>query len=428
MSQGLERIGGKGSRPNTQQRSAGKRLPTVNPWAGRRSRPTTQEHSEFLHTSISKPTLEELPNAHPRIPIDFSRRKPLDNIRPQGDRNRLAAVDEDRGKGYTALQLPDTSSTQVQNKNYDSYRKSIMRHVNSGSHENQGGTDKHTTEAWPRRDISKPLYMLPETLSKSRRYDGDRLNHSHNQELLRAAKPNANNRPKTSPEVLERRPGTSGDQSTISDRIHLRAPDDRLRELCSILGSSRGNSRQSQHLVGSPPETMFPAHSLSTSLSGSNGLTSSHKNKSVSVSLASLRSRGGTPPSPGPGALVASGSREQRDMLRELMRSQGGPSRRTTPEAAPFHTRRPGSGRVPAPPTHLPPVTPQRRRGRRKRCEQCSQRLGVATTYECRCGGLFCAQHRYAETHTCTFDYRTAGRNMIQMTNPLVAPNKLPKI
>lgn len=431
LSQGFERLAGRGSRPNTQQRSAGKRVPTGNPWAGRRSRPTTQERSEFPHTSISRPTLEELPNAHPRVPIDFSRRKPLDNIRPQGDRARLASVDEGQGKHYMPLELPDTSSTQVQNKNYDSYRKTIMRHVNSGSRENQDGSggDKRTPEAWPRRDISKPLYMLPETVSRSRRYDGDRLNHSHNQELMRAAKSNANNRPKTSPEVLERRPGTSGDQSTISERIHLRAPDDRLRELCSILGSSRGNSRQSHHLGSSQAEAVFPTSSLSTSLSGSNGLSSSHKNKSVSVSLASLRSRGATPPSPGPGALVASGSREQRDVLRELMRSQGGTSRRATPENVPFPSRRPGSGRAPAPPTHhLPPVTPQRRRGRRKRCEQCSQRLGVATTYECRCGGLFCAQHRYAETHTCTFDYRTAGRNMIQMTNPLVAPNKLPKI
>ncbi|XP_042220730.1 uncharacterized protein LOC121865414 [Homarus americanus] len=419
LSEGLVPRGGGGSRPNTRQRSGNKHLTTVSRRGGRGSRPTTQEHSDILRTSLSRPTLKELPTANPPIPYDFSRWKPLENIRPQGDRNRLASVNEDKGRG--------------QNNHYDgSYRKSIVKHgkgINSGNNGNKGETDKDTLEAWPRRDVSKPLYMPPGTLTGSHRYDGGRLNRSHNQDLMRAAHHTANNRPKTSPEVLERRPGTTGDQSTVSERIHLRAPDERLRELCTILGSSRGNSRQSQHLGSSPPENNYPIPSLSTSLSGSNGLSHSHRNNSVSVSLASLRSRGGTPPSPGPGALVASGSREQRDVLRGLMRSQGGTSRRTTPEDARFPTRRPGSGKAAPGPTHLPPVTPSRRKGRRRpKCEQCSRRIGVATTYECRCGGKFCAQHRYAETHSCTFDYRTAGRNLIEINNPLVTPNKLPKI
>lgn len=45
-----------------------------------------------------------------------------------------------------------------------------------------------------------------------------------------------------------------------------------------------------------------------------------------------------------------------------------------------------------------------------------------------RCGHNFCASHRYAETHDCTYDYKSAGRRFLQETNPLVSAPKLPKI
>ncbi|KAK8740282.1 hypothetical protein OTU49_002818 [Cherax quadricarinatus] len=421
---------GTSSRPSTRQRSGNKLLTTVSRRGGRGSRPTTQERSEFARASLSKPILKELPTANPPIPIDFTRKKPLDNIRPQAERGKLDSVQENRLRKQ-AFPLPDTPNTQVQNKHYDSYRKSIVKHgkgTDNGAHGTDSEVDRDTFEVWPRRDVSKPLYMLPETTrARTRRYDDGRLNRSHNLALMRSAQYTAHIRPKTSPEVLERRPGTTGDQNTLGERIQLLAPDDSLRKLCDILGSSRGSSRQSNHLESSP-ENSLPASNLPSIHAGSKGLSHSQRN-TVSVSLASLRSRGGTPPSPGPGALVASGSREQREVLRGFMRNQAGASRRTTPEEVRLPNRRPGSGKVSVPPSHLPLFTPSRRKGRRKKkCQQCSKRLGVATTYECRCGGLFCAQHRYAETHTCTYDYRTAGRNFIQMSNPLVAPNKLPKI
>lgn len=125
---------------------------------------------------------------------------------------------------------------------------------------------------------------------------------------------------------------------------------------------------------------------------------------------------------------------------------------------------------------------------RRNRCLQCGKKMGLATTYSCRyvvycllsawnlyfallspllqltahythahshimhththtlrtrtlthythtpsislhrCGGLFCAIHRYAETHSCTFDYKAEGRQMIARNNPVVTAPKLPKI
>ncbi len=45
-----------------------------------------------------------------------------------------------------------------------------------------------------------------------------------------------------------------------------------------------------------------------------------------------------------------------------------------------------------------------------------------------RCGGLYCGTHRYAKTHSCTFDYKTKGKETIARNNPLVVATKLPKI
>ncbi|XP_062462663.1 AN1-type zinc finger protein 4 isoform X4 [Pezoporus occidentalis] len=80
--------------------------------------------------------------------------------------------------------------------------------------------------------------------------------------------------------------------------------------------------------------------------------------------------------------------------------------------------------------THLPPVNGsiQAKKKITKHCFLCGKKTGLATTYECRCGNIFCATHRYAETHTCTYDYKSAGRRYLQETNPVVSAPKLPKI
>lgn len=62
------------------------------------------------------------------------------------------------------------------------------------------------------------------------------------------------------------------------------------------------------------------------------------------------------------------------------------------------------------------------------RCNVCNKKTGLATTYTCRCGGNFCAGHRYAETHNCTYDYKMEGRRLLEQANPMVAAPKLPKI
>lgn len=84
---------------------------------------------------------------------------------------------------------------------------------------------------------------------------------------------------------------------------------------------------------------------------------------------------------------------------------------------------------------HLPPVRtkphppPQLLPPKKKtRCFMCGKKTGLATTYQCRCGNSFCATHRYAEAHSCTYDYKSEGRKIIEQNNPVIAAPKLPKI
>uniref|UniRef100_T1ITF3 Adenosine kinase n=1 Tax=Strigamia maritima TaxID=126957 RepID=T1ITF3_STRMM len=68
----------------------------------------------------------------------------------------------------------------------------------------------------------------------------------------------------------------------------------------------------------------------------------------------------------------------------------------------------------------LPPVNiPKKMDPIPARCQVCKKKIGLATTYTCRCGRNFCATHRYAETHDCTFDYKTEGRRLLEQANPL---------
>ncbi|XP_073097260.1 AN1-type zinc finger protein 4-like isoform X1 [Manis javanica] len=79
---------------------------------------------------------------------------------------------------------------------------------------------------------------------------------------------------------------------------------------------------------------------------------------------------------------------------------------------------------------HLPPVKApiHTKKKTTKHCFLCGKKTGLATSYECRCGSNFCAPHRYAETHGCTYDYKSAGKRYLQEANPVVNAPKLPKI
>ncbi|XP_063817566.1 AN1-type zinc finger protein 4 [Pseudophryne corroboree] len=92
-------------------------------------------------------------------------------------------------------------------------------------------------------------------------------------------------------------------------------------------------------------------------------------------------------------------------------------------------SKRCGNSTVEATPL-FPPVKSALRNKKKtaKHCLQCGKKTGLASSFDCRCGNNFCAIHRYAETHNCTYDYKTTGRRYLQEVNPLISAPKLPKI
>ena len=48
--------------------------------------------------------------------------------------------------------------------------------------------------------------------------------------------------------------------------------------------------------------------------------------------------------------------------------------------------------------------------------------------FDCRCGNLFCAIHRYSDKHDCPYDYRGAAAARIRKENPIVVAEKIQKL
>ncbi|XP_010557789.1 PREDICTED: zinc finger A20 and AN1 domain-containing stress-associated protein 5-like [Tarenaya hassleriana] len=61
------------------------------------------------------------------------------------------------------------------------------------------------------------------------------------------------------------------------------------------------------------------------------------------------------------------------------------------------------------------------------RCSGCRRKVGL-TGFRCRCGELFCAEHRYSARHDCSYDYKAAGREAIARENPVVKAAKIIKV
>jgi len=73
------------------------------------------------------------------------------------------------------------------------------------------------------------------------------------------------------------------------------------------------------------------------------------------------------------------------------------------------------------------PVTPVKKPAV-GRCGACSKKLTLAGTYSCRCSGDFCGKCRYAESHNCTFDYKSQGKELLSKANPKVEADKLTRL
>ncbi|XP_047319459.1 zinc finger A20 and AN1 domain-containing stress-associated protein 5-like [Impatiens glandulifera] len=61
------------------------------------------------------------------------------------------------------------------------------------------------------------------------------------------------------------------------------------------------------------------------------------------------------------------------------------------------------------------------------RCSGCRRKVGL-TGFRCRCGELFCSEHRYSDRHDCGYDYKAAGRDLISRENPVVKAAKIVRI
>lgn len=61
------------------------------------------------------------------------------------------------------------------------------------------------------------------------------------------------------------------------------------------------------------------------------------------------------------------------------------------------------------------------------RCLECRKKVGL-TGFRCKCGNLYCGSHRYAESHSCTFDYKTLQRQKLAESNPVVQASKVQRI
>lgn len=50
----------------------------------------------------------------------------------------------------------------------------------------------------------------------------------------------------------------------------------------------------------------------------------------------------------------------------------------------------------------------------KKRCYFCEKKVGVITSFDCKCGHYFCSKHRLPETHHCIFDHQTKEREILK--------------
>ncbi|XP_074060773.1 AN1-type zinc finger protein 5-like isoform X1 [Macrotis lagotis] len=64
---------------------------------------------------------------------------------------------------------------------------------------------------------------------------------------------------------------------------------------------------------------------------------------------------------------------------------------------------------------------------KKNRCFACRKKVGL-TGFDCRCGNLFCAMHRYSEKHNCPFDYKAEAAEKIRKENPIIVAEKIRKL
>jgi hypothetical protein len=64
-----------------------------------------------------------------------------------------------------------------------------------------------------------------------------------------------------------------------------------------------------------------------------------------------------------------------------------------------------------------------------KRCQHdgCKVKL-MLVDFACRCNSFYCSQHRFAEAHKCSFDYKASGKDILEKQNPAVVAQKFERV
>ena len=61
---------------------------------------------------------------------------------------------------------------------------------------------------------------------------------------------------------------------------------------------------------------------------------------------------------------------------------------------------------------------------RQRKCALCQKKVGIFGV-ECRCNLVFCTRHRLPESHQCSFDFKTSGKNQLSKDLVKIQNNKI---
>lgn len=59
-------------------------------------------------------------------------------------------------------------------------------------------------------------------------------------------------------------------------------------------------------------------------------------------------------------------------------------------------------------------------------CAHCKKK--ILMTFTCKCNSIFCLQHRYPESHNCSFDYLKYQQDLLRANMQVVNGVKITKI
>ena len=68
--------------------------------------------------------------------------------------------------------------------------------------------------------------------------------------------------------------------------------------------------------------------------------------------------------------------------------------------------------------------SPKLKKKKKNRCLVCNKKVGLLG-FSCNCEGLYCAAHRHAEQHNCSYDFKRRGLNILEKNLTKVEADKV---